>query len=114
MNFRPLSGWILLALEPPAVRSKLLEVPGGGHSAVRKARVVAVGEGKPLKRGVEPMFVQPGERVAFLRWHGEHQPGKANAKALEQIGLDMGEDLLLVRQADILFVLDGCDPTLDM
>jgi hypothetical protein len=67
-----------------------------------------VGPGKSTKSGKPiPVGVEPGERIAFLRWHQEHRPGKAASSALEKMSTEIGEDVCLIRQADILFSYDG-------
>lgn len=108
MNFTPWSDWVLVKAEPIAQRSAVLEA--AGESVVRKGEVRAVGPGKLTARGRNPIDVQPGDRVAFLRWHAEHGPGKASARA---VSAELGDDFVVVREGDILFVMDGCDPLVD-
>jgi co-chaperonin GroES (HSP10) len=111
MDFAPWSDWVLVAAEPHAQRSVVLAA--AGESVVRKGTVRAVGPGKPTARGRDPIGVRPGERVAFLRWHVEHGPGKASARALSiALGAE-GEDLVVVREGDILFVMEDGDPSVD-
>ena len=59
------------------------------------------------------MLVKEGDRITFLRWHQEHRPGKANAEVLKKMSAELGEDLTLIRQNDILFVFEG-DVTVDV
>lgn len=109
MNFRPLSDWLLARFDPLKKRSGIIEIAGDNDtSAVRTGTVLRVGPGKPLDNGsLAPMDVKEGDRITFLRWHQEHRPGKANSEALKQMSTELGEDLTLVRQNDILFVFEG-------
>jgi co-chaperonin GroES (HSP10) len=109
MKFRPLSDWILVKFNPLQKRSSIIELVGEGESAVRTGVVLRTGPGRPMekKSGVIPMDVKEGDHITFLRWHQEHRPGKANSEALKQMSTELGEDLTLIRQNDILFVYEG-------
>lgn len=111
MKIRPISDWILTKFDPLPKRSGIIELAGDNDtSAVRTGTVLMVGPGKPCSFGnVDrvPMEVQEGDRITFLRWHQEHRPGKMTADVLKSMSADMGEDLVLIRQSDILFVFDG-------
>ena len=109
MQIRPLSDWILVQFDPLKKRSGIIELAGDNDtSAVRTGTVLRTGPGKPLADGsLAPMEVKEGDRVTFLRWHQEHRPGKMTAAALKGIGEEMGMDVHLIRQSDILFVFDG-------
>lgn len=109
MNVRPLNDWILVKTEPLKKRSTILELPGEhDKSAVRVGTVLELGPGKPLESGARaPLGVEKGEKIAFLRWHQEHRPGKANMAALADLSEELGADVCLVRVADILFAFDG-------
>lgn len=102
MNFRPLSDYILIKLDPLPEETKggIILIADNGVSNVRSGTVLRVGPGKPNERGHRiPIGVEPGERVAFLRWHLEHQSGKKIASFLA----GLGEDLGLIRAPDVLF-----------
>lgn len=115
MKFRPISDWILVKFDPLKKRSDIIELAGDNDtSAVRTGTVVRPGPGRPRNAGgVVPMAVKGGDRIAFLRWHQEHRPGKANAEVLKKMSAELGEDLTLIRQNDILFVFEG-DVTVDV
>lgn len=69
---------------------------------VRTGEVLAVGPGRHTKRGaIIPLDVQVGERIAFYREHFEHQQGKMIAHRLAELGDDLG----LLKETDVLFVL---------
>ncbi len=105
---RPLSDWLVVAYDPIARRSEIIEAPDNVmESAVRTGTVRAVGPGRPLDSGGRlPMGVEVGERIAFLRWHQEHRPGKSATRVLAELS-ENGEDLSMIRLADILFVFTG-------
>jgi len=105
MNITPLSDWILVKFDPLRKRSTDIFLPGEEDKvAVRTGTVIRVGPGKPTRSGKRvPMHVSPGDRIAFFRWHQEHRPGKAVSKALSEIG----DDVFMIRQSDVLFVFDG-------
>lgn len=109
MNIQPLSDWLLVKFAPLAKRSSLIELPGQNESAVRKGVVEVVGPGRrrPNSEGREPMDVKKGDQIVFLRWHQEHRPGKAVSETLRRKSEELGEDLCLIRQGDILFVYTG-------
>lgn len=115
MNFRPNSDWILVKFNKLQKRSGLIELAGDqSESAVRTGTVLRPGPGRPnTKGGLSPMDVKEGDKIAFLRWHQEHRPGKANAEVLSRMSADLGEDICLIRLNDILFVYEG-DVTVDI
>jgi|HigsolmetaAR202D_1030399.scaffolds.fasta_scaffold01603_25 co-chaperonin GroES (HSP10) len=109
MNIQPLSDWILVKFEPLEKRSSLIELPGQNESAVRKGVVKIVGPGRRLPNSERraPMDVEVGDKIVFLRWHQEHRPGKQISETLRRKSEELGEDLCLIRQSDILFKYTG-------
>lgn len=109
MRVRPLSDWLVVKVAPFDKRSSIIDLPGANESAVRKGEVLEVGPGraKTDTAGHEPMDVKVGEKIVFLRWHGEHRPGKAQVEALAKWSAELGEDLMMIRQNDILFAYEG-------
>lgn len=51
--------------------------------------------------------MKEGESIVFLRWHSEHRPGKANVEALAKWSAELGEDLCMIRESDVLFAYTG-------
>jgi co-chaperonin GroES (HSP10) len=87
-------------LEPELTPSVLARV---GSRRVRTGIVVAVGPGRRTAQGARAApDVAVGERVAFFREHMDTQQGRALAARLTFIQAD----LVLLRAADLLFVLD--------
>jgi len=101
MNFRPLHDTVLVELDdPPKMRGGLYIPDDAQINNVRTATVLRVGPGLKNKYGKTiPMGIETGEKVAFLRWHLEHQNGKARTASLR----DMGENIGVIRLQDILF-----------
>lgn len=107
MKFRPLNDYVLVKFNKLAKRSDTI-VLAGDHdtAAVRTGVVLRVGPGRITKKGKRgPMSVKAGDHITFFRWHQEHQPGKANAQVLAELG----DDITVVRENDILFTYDN-DP----
>lgn len=102
MSLRPLSDYILVRIDPLPEETKggIVLVADNSVSNVRSGTVLRVGPGRVNNRGHRiPIGVEPGERVAFLRWHLEHQSGKRITSFLA----GLGEDLGLIRGPDVLF-----------
>ncbi len=95
---RPLHDWILVRLDPFKTERNGLWVSEDSQK-VRTATVIRSGPGKPTgASGHVPTGVQEGDRVAFFRWHQEHQQGKQLKGVLSELGDNIG----LVRAPDIL------------
>lgn len=109
MKLRLLSDWILVKCDPFQQKSSIIEMVTN-ESPVRTGTVLDVGPGRWLneKKAVRvPIDVGPLARVAFLRWHQEHRPGKAVVHALADLSEELGAEVCLIRQNDILFSFTG-------
>jgi co-chaperonin GroES (HSP10) len=109
-KLRPLHDWLLVKRDPPQPRSTIILDPGNEGSSVRTGVVLKVGYGKHYPNGTTvPVGVEVGEHIAFFRWHQEHRPGKATTKVLKEIAEELGvaDDVVLIRENDILFAFDG-------
>lgn len=108
MDIQPLSDWLLVKFEPLDKRSSIISLLGQDESAIRKGVVRKVGLGRRTKDGGrKPLDVAVGEQIVFLRWHQEHRPGKAVSETIKRMCEELGEDLCLIRENDILFVYSG-------
>jgi co-chaperonin GroES (HSP10) len=98
---RPLHDWVLVKMDPlPVQHGAILLIQDNTVNVIRTGTVQKVGPGKKVGNGKRaPVGVEPGEKIAFLRWHLEHKPGQAVQRLLE----DLGDDLGLIRGADILY-----------
>ncbi len=71
-------------------------LPDAAKNKPYKGKVLAVGNGRMLKDGSRrPLQVKPGDTVLFTTWAGdEYREGKG------------GSNILLMREEDVLAVLD--------
>lgn len=95
MKIRPLHDRILVKrLEEETKTSGGLFIPDSAKEKPIQAKVIAVGAGKTDKNGkVIPLDVKAGDKVLFSKYSGS------------EIKID-GEEHLILREDDILAVLD--------
>lgn len=104
---RPINDWVLVRMDPLPKKIGGIFLPNEGH--IYTATVLAAGPGvelvidhqRPDKKRFIPTEVRPGERIAFLRWAVESQGG-----ALRSTLAELGADIALIKERDILFVLE--------
>jgi chaperonin GroES len=96
MNIRPLYDRIVVKrIEEQETKIGGLFIPDSAKEKPQEAEVVAVGKGKRLEDGkVVPLDVQKGDRILFGKYSGS------------EIRID-GEDLLIMREDEVLGVLEG-------
>jgi chaperonin GroES len=96
MKFRPLHDRVVVRRIEESDRTKGgIIIPDTAKEKPQQGEVVAVGPGAPDEKGkVQPLDVKPGDRVLFGKWSGT------------EVKLD-GEDLLIMKESDILGVLEG-------
>ena len=96
MSIRPLHDRVLLRrLESDAKTAGGIIIPDTAKEKPSEAEVVAVGSGTRDETGkLQPLDVQKGDRVLFSKWSGT------------EITVD-GEDLLVVKESDIVAVIEG-------
>lgn len=105
---QPKNDWILVRTDPLPEKNGSILLPSKGTTYT--ATVLAVGPGaeipldhnQPEKKRFISTDVKPGEKIAFLRWAIESQQGKAVGSTFE----DLGADIALIKERDILFVLE--------
>jgi len=95
MKFRPLHDRVLLRrLEEEGKTPGGIIIPDTAKEKPQEAEVVAVGPGARGEDGVlHPLDVKPGDRVLFGKWSGT------------EVKID-GEDLLIMKESDIMGVLE--------
>lgn len=99
-----LHDWILIKLDPP--RKQYHDIFLVEEPRVKTATVVDVGPGRRTKQGDRiPVGVSIGSKVAYFRGHEVHKQGKQIMSALEELG----DDLYLIREPDVLFTWDVGD-----
>jgi chaperonin GroES len=97
MNARPLHDRVLLKRLEEGGEQRIggIIIPDSAKEKPQQATVVAVGNGRITEEGtVVPLDVKPGDLVLIGKYAGN------------EIKLD-GEDLLIVREDEILGVLEG-------
>ena len=96
MNFRPLHDRVVVRrLEQDDKTAGGIIIPDTAKEKPQEGEVVAVGPGARGEDGVlHPLDVKAGDRVLFGKWSGS------------EIRLD-GEDLMIMKEADLLGILEG-------
>ena len=94
MAFRPLHDRVLLRrLDTEATTKGGIIIPDTAKEKPQEGEIVAVGPGARDESGkLNPLDVKAGDRVLFGKWSGT------------EVKID-GEDLLILKEADILGVL---------
>ena len=95
MKFRPLHDRVVVRRieEDERTRGGII-IPDTAKEKPQQGEVVAVGPGATDENQVQPLDVKPGDRVLFGKWSGT------------EVKLD-GEELLIMKESDILGVLEG-------
>jgi chaperonin GroES len=97
MNIKPLSDRIVVRREEPEdVSSGGIVLPDSAKNKPQRGTVLAVGPGKVLKDGSRKgLQVKKGDKVLFTTWAGDEFRGRTK-----------GENILLMREEDVLAVID--------
>ena len=95
MKFRPLHDRVVVRRIDEDERTKGgIIIPDTAKEKPQQGEVVAVGPGAADEKGqVQPLDVKPGDRVLFGKWSGT------------EVKID-GEDVLIMKESDILGVLE--------
>jgi chaperonin GroES len=96
MKFRPLHDRVVVRRieEDDRTRGGII-IPDTAKEKPQQGEIVATGPGARDEKGnLVPLEVKPGERVLFGKWSGT------------EVKLD-GEELLIMKESDILGVLEG-------
>jgi chaperonin GroES len=96
MKFRPLHDRVVVRrVEEDTKTSGGIIIPDTAKEKPMQGEIVAVGPGARDETGkVVPLDVKPGDRVLFGKWSGT------------EVKID-GQDLLIMKESDILGVLEG-------
>ena len=95
MAFHPLGDRVLVKRveEEEKTRGGII-IPDTAKEKPQEGEVIAVGPGARDESGkIQPLDVKPGDRILFGKWSGS------------EVKLD-GQDLLIMKESDILGVLD--------
>jgi chaperonin GroES len=95
MKFRPLHDRVVVRRIEEDERTKGgIIIPNTAKEKPQQGEIVAVGPGALDEKGnVQPLDVKPGDRVLFGKWSGT------------EVKID-GEELLIMKESDILGVLE--------
>lgn len=95
-NFRPLHDRVLLRrLESDAKTAGGIIIPDTAKEKPAQAEVIAVGTGVRDENGkLQALDVKPGDTVLFSKWSGT------------EVTID-GTELLVVKESDIMGVIEG-------
>ncbi len=97
MSLKPLSNCVLIRQDIEKL-SDLIVLP---QNKLFSGIIVAIGEGKKSPKGhTEPMNVKEGDHVLFGEYSGQ------------KVTID-GEELLMMREPDVIGILNGVWPNLD-
>ena len=95
-KFRPLHDRVVVKRIDAEEKTKGgIIIPDTAKEKPQQGEIVAVGEGARDEKGqLHPLDVKPGDRVLFGKWSGT------------EVKID-GEELLIMKESDILGVLEG-------
>jgi chaperonin GroES len=95
MNFRPLHDRVLVRrIEAEEKTAGGIIIPDSAKEKPQEGEVVAVGPGARDESGkIQPLDVKAGDRILFGKWSGT------------EVKLE-GKDLLIMKESDILGVLE--------
>jgi len=98
MNFRPLGDRVLIKrVEEEAKTKGGIIIPDTAKEKPQEGEVVSVGPGARDDSGkINALDVKAGDRILFGKWSGT------------EVRLD-GEDLLIMKESDILGIVEGKD-----
>lgn len=96
MKMRPLHDRVIIRrLEEERKSTGGIVIPDTAAEKPIRGEVVAVGPGKPMEDGkIRPLDVKPGDKVLFGKYSGT------------EIKVE-GEELLVMREDDIMAILEG-------
>jgi chaperonin GroES len=99
MNIRPLYDRIVVKrIESAEQMQGGLYIPDSAKEKPQEGEVVAIGKGKRLENGnIVPLDVQVGDHVLFGKYSGSEAPKS------------IGEEYLIMREDEILGILEGAD-----
>ena len=96
MKFRPLHDRVVVRrIDEDEQSAGGIIIPDTAKEKPIHGEVIAVGSGERNSKGqVFPLQVKPGDRVLFAKWSGT------------EVTID-GEELLIMKESDILGILEG-------
>lgn len=106
MSLRPLNDWVLVDIDPAPGEASVGGIVLAHPPLVRKGTVRSVGPGRLFVDGVyRGTELKEGDRVAFLAAVLDTKQGHTLKHALD-------ENQVLIRESDVLFLIEEGDPEL--
>ncbi len=101
MTFRPLHDRVVVRrITPQEKTAGGIIIPDTAQEKPMEGEVIAAGPGARNEQGaIVALDVKAGDRVLFGKWSGT------------EVKLD-GEDLLIMKESDLLGIIDGAEPVL--
>ena len=101
MKFRPLHDRVVVRrITPQEKTAGGIIIPDTAQEKPMEGEVIAAGPGARNEQGaIVALDVKAGDRVLFGKWSGT------------EVKLD-GEDLLIMKESDLLGIIDGAEPVL--
>jgi chaperonin GroES len=98
MNFRPLHDRVVVRrIDAEEKTAGGIIIPDTAKEKPGEGEIVAVGPGARNEKGeLVALDLEPGDRILFGKWSGT------------EVKLD-GEDLLIMKESDILGVIEGAE-----
>ncbi len=99
MNFRPLHDRVLVRrLDEEETTAGGIIIPDTAKEKPMEGEIIAAGAGAKNEKGeISPLDVKAGDRILFGKWSGT------------EVKID-GEDLLIMKESDILGIIDNVAP----
>jgi chaperonin GroES len=96
MNFRPLHDRVVVRrIEGESKTKGGIIIPDNAKEKPQEGEIVAVGPGARDEAGkINSLDVKPGDRILFGKWSGT------------EVKID-GEDLLIMKETDIMGIIEG-------
>jgi chaperonin GroES len=96
MQFRPLHDRVVVRrIEEDERTSGGIIIPDTAKEKPQQGEIIAIGPGARDEKGqIQPLDVKAGDRILFGKWSGT------------EVKID-GEELLIMKESDILGVLEG-------
>ena len=113
MHVAPKDEWFVVKAFPHENMSEIVHGTVENKTVMRTGRVIAVGPGRWASETSSirlPHRHTVGEKVAFLRWHKDHQMGKASSKVMSEWSMELDADVYILHVKDVLAIVRDEDP----
>lgn len=110
--FKPASDGVLVRVLPTKYKGMILRPSTYSNQWSESCLgiVLATGPGRVTRKKLAPMDVKSGDVVCFNKYHSSHSNGE-RIKRFLNYDTDGDADVVLIKQPDVMFVID--DPDMD-